>query len=248
MDLELTGKRVVVTGASKGIGKAIARTFLEEGARLAVCARGQSDLDTAGTELATLGEVHWTTADMAEPGAATAFVDWAADALGGVDVLVSNVSGFGGQDYEHSAAVDIIAAEKLIRSAIAHMPEHAGANIVCIGSRAGSIGVPWMGAYAAVKAATVSMCKSLALEHARHGIRVNCVSPGDIKFPGGSWERAEHENPKLHDGILRQNPLRRFGRPEEIADVVAFVASARASFVTGANILADGGATPGLQL
>jgi 3-oxoacyl-[acyl-carrier protein] reductase len=135
-----------------------------------------------------------------------------------------------------------------MHAALDEMADDAGANIVCIGSRAGSIGIPWMPAYAAVKAATVSMVKSMALAVARRGIRANVVSPGDIVFPGGSWERTEVENPKLYRAILRENPFRRFGRPEEIADVVTFVASSRASFVTGANILVDGGATTGLQL
>lgn len=248
MDLGLSGKRVVVTGASKGIGRAIAKSFLDEGANVAICARGEADLKATAIDLQAIGEIHYRCADMADSETPREFIDWAVGEMGGLDIVVSNVSAFGQQDYASSVAVDIVAAEALIRGALGHMGDDQGANIICIGSRAGSIGIPWMGAYAAVKAATVSMVKSLAIEVARRGIRVNVVSPGDIQFPGGSWERAEQENPKLYQAILKENPFRRLGRPEEIADVVAFVASERASFVTGANILVDGGATRSVQL
>ncbi len=248
MDLGLDGKRVIVTGASKGIGRAIARTFLEEGAQVMICARDEQVLAATAAELAEVGDVHHRRADMGDREQVTGFVEDAAATLGGLDIVISNVSGFGGGDFEKSFRIDIDAAQLLIRTSLGHMEDHTDANIVCIGSRAGGVGIPWMPAYAAVKAATVSMVKSLALELARRGIRANTVSPGDVKFPGGNWERIETENPKLYDGILRENPLRRFGRPEEIADVVAFVASPRSSFVTGANIYVDGGASKHLQL
>lgn len=239
---------MLVTGASRGIGRAIAEAFLEEGARVALCARGEADLAATAAELATTGEVHHRTADIGVAGEPTALVEWAAGALGGLDVLVSNVSAMAGPDWQASCTVDLIGNNELIRAALEIMPDHADANIVCIGSRAGSTAAARVPAYAAVKAATVSMVKSLSREVARRGIRANVVSPGDIIFPGGSWDEARQEDGKLWQAIVRENPFRRLGEPREIGDVVAFVASPRSSFMTGANILVDGGATNGIQI
>ncbi|MEM9513727.1 MAG: SDR family oxidoreductase [Actinomycetota bacterium] len=248
MDLGLSGKRVIVTGASKGIGRAIAASMLNEGARIAVCARGEDALASTATELSDVGEVHHRPTDMAEDGAAAAFVDWAADRLGGMDIVVSNVSALAAHDYQALLDVDIVGAQSLVRTGLTHMRDHTDANVVYIASRAGNAGWPQIAGYAAFKAATVSLAKSTALEVASRGIRVNAVSPGDTYFPGGSWERIEQEHPKYFASVMRENPLGRMARPEEIADVVTFIASPRASFVTGANILVDGAATRGLQL
>ncbi len=248
MDLELTGKRVLITGGSRGIGRAITKAFLDEGARVAICARGEADLAASAAELAEFGEVHYRPADIGVTGEPAALVEWAAETLGGLDVLVSNVSAMAGPDWQASCAVDLIGTDELIRAALGVFEDDTGANIVCIGSRAASTGAPRIPAYAAVKAATVSMVKSLAREVARRGIRANVVSPGDIIFPGGTWDQVREENGKLWDNIVRENPFRRLGTPEEIGDVVAFVASGRASFMTGANVLVDGGATNGIQI
>ena len=248
MDLGLAGKRVIVTGASKGIGRAIAEGFLTEGARVAICARDQVVLDATAQELSALGEIHTRRADMADPDDPAIFVDWAAGQLGGLDVVVSNVSAMEATDYGVAFQTDIAGAVSVTRTAFGHMDDDQDANVVFMGSRAASVGAPWLQAYAAMKAATVSMAKSMALEVARRGIRVNVVSPGDVLFPGGSWDRARQENPKLYEAIVKENPFRRLAQPQEIADVVVFIASARASFVTAANVLVDGGATKSIQL
>ena len=197
--------------------------------------------------MAALGEIHHRAAHMGKPDEPAEFANWAAERLGGLDIVVSNVSAMN-TDFRRCVEVDIMGAQSLLRTSLDHMEANAGANLICIASRAASVGIPFLQSYAAVKAATVSMVKSLALELAGRGIRANVVSPGDIKFEGGVWGRAETEDPKLYKSILRENPMGRLGRPEEIADVVAFIASERASFVSGAHLLVDGAATRSLQL
>ncbi len=248
MDLGLSGKRILVTGGSKGIGRGVTQALLGEGAVVTICARNADGLATASAELSAFGTVHHRVTDMAVEGDPTALVEWAAEQMGGLDIVVSNVSAMAGPDWSASVNVDLVRTDELLRAALGKMEDHAGANLVCIGSRAASTGAPRIAAYAAVKAATVSMVKSLAFEVARRGIRVNVVSPGDILFPGGVWDDARKEGGKLWDATLKQNPFRRLGTPEEIANVVAFLVSDRASFVTGANMLVDGGATTGLQI
>ena len=248
MDLGLTDKRILVTGGSKGIGRGITEELLREGAVVTICARNADQLAVAAAELSALGDVHHRATDMAVEGDPTALVEWAAEQMGGLDVLVSNVSAMAGPDWPASVNVDLVRTDELIRAALGKMEDHSGANVVCIGSRAASTGAPRIAAYAAVKAATVSMVKSLAFEVARRGIRANVVSPGDILFPGGVWDEARKEGGKLWDATVKQNPFRRLGTPQEIANVVAFLVSDRASFVTGANVLVDGGATTGLQI
>ncbi len=247
MDLYLANKKVIVTGGSKGIGRAIAESFLKEGAEVAICARDRATLEATQTELSKLGTIHIFEADLSRVEDNKNFVHAAVEAMGGLDILVSNVSAMSAS-FEECVALDILGVQALLRTGLEYLPDHQDANIICISSRAGSIGIPYMQAYSAVKAATISMVKSLALEVARRGIRVNCVSPGDIIFPGGTWEKTQNENPKLFNAILKENPFRRLGKPEEIGDVTAFLASSRSSFVTGANILVDGGATRSLQI
>jgi len=248
MDLGLSSKRVLVTGGSRGIGRAIVASFLDEGSRVAMCARSVSGLESTANDFARRGELHHRAADLGDVESVNAYVEWAGETLGGIDIVISNVSAMSSDDLDIGYAVDVRGSQTLIHGALELMGDHVDANVVCIGSRAGSIGIRWMPAYAAYKAATVSLVKSTALQVARRGIRVNCVSPGDILFEGGTWADARDNNEKLYNSTLRQNPFRRLGTPEEIADVVTFVASERASFMTGSNVLVDGGATPSLQL
>ncbi|MEM8708194.1 MAG: SDR family oxidoreductase [Actinomycetota bacterium] len=247
MDLGLTGKRVLVTGGSRGIGKAIVAGFLAEGARVATCARGAESLLAMADELGASGELHHTTCDMADPAAVEALVAWAVETLGGLDVVVSNVSAMNARDFEVGYEVDIRGMSTLIDAAVPHLAHHAGANVIAIGSRAASAGTV-LPAYSAYKAATVSYMKSLGIRHAKRGIRFNCVSPGDILFEGGTWADARDNNPAFFEAVLAENPMKRLGAPEEIANVVVFVASERASFMTGSNVLVDGGATGGIQV
>ncbi|HEX6105137.1 MAG TPA: SDR family oxidoreductase [Gemmatimonadales bacterium] len=246
MDLGLRDKGAVVTGASKGIGRAIALRLAEEGAAVAICARGQDALRETEAELrARSVPVYAATCDVGEPGALEGFLDAARARLASVDILVNNPSGMAFGDDEAAWAsslnVDLMAAVRASWKVTSWMAEAGGGAIVHISSIAGLEGTGFMAAYGAAKAALISHGKSLAIALAPKKIRVNTVTPGSIEFPGGVWAQAKQENPEFYNMILGTIPWGRMGTPEEVADAVAFLVSERASWITGVCLVVDGG-------
>lgn len=246
MDLGLKGKNVIVTGGSRGIGRATALAFAAEGANVAICARNAETLEQARAEIASLGvRAFAQSCDVGDATALTTFLQAANGALGGIDVLVNNPSGFGmGDDDAGWAAgfnVDMMAAVRASWQVVPWMEARGGGAIIHIASISGMEGSTRSIPYAAVKAAMISHSKSLALSLAPKNIRVNCVSPGSVEFPGGVWEQRKLEGSPIYEATLQGIPFKRMGRPEEIAAAVVFCASAPASWLTGVNLPVDGG-------
>ncbi len=238
-----TGKRVVVMGGSRGIGRSIALMFAQGGAAVAICARGAEALEQTAAELgaaAFSGQV-----DLADAEAIARFVPQAATALGGIDVLVNNASGFGAADDEAawaaSVAVDLMAIVRATQAALPHLAAQPGSSIVNISSISAFRATKRNPPYGAIKAAVMHYTASQARMLAAQGVRANCVCPGSVEFPGGSWERRRTSDAALYNSTLEQIPFGRMGTPEEIAEVVVFLASQRARWITGQSIVVDGG-------
>jgi 3-oxoacyl-[acyl-carrier protein] reductase len=239
-------RRVVVAGGSRGIGRSIALGFAAAGAEVSICARGAEALKKTQGELAASGrKAHAAVCDLADGSAIEAYIRAAAEALGGIDVLVNNASGFGiGDDDPAWLAginVDVMAVVRASRAAEPHLAKARGGSIVNISSISGLKPSTRTPAYAAVKAAVINYTTSQAALLAPKGIRVNCIAPGSVEFPGGTWERRKTENPALYNGTLKRIAFGRMGTPEEIANVALFLASPLASWVTGQTIAVDGG-------
>ncbi len=248
MDLGLRHKVAIVTGSSRGLGRAIALGLAEEGCRVVLCARGEERLREVEAEVRSKGaEALAVVADVTKPADVERLVRQTIDRFGQIDILVNNAGGsFPGDSedaWDSAYAANVAAAARCSRAVLPHMRERRSGVIINIASIWGREAGGHL-TYNAMKAAMISHAKNLALQEARHGIRVNSVAPGSISFEGGSWWRRQQEDPEGMARFVEQNiAMGRFGRAEEVAHVVVFLCSERASWVTGACVNVDGGQT-----
>ena len=245
MDLGLAGKRFLVTGGTRGIGRAVVDGLLAEGAAVAYCARTVE----AGTgPESAIG----TAVDVGDADALKEWVDDAASALGGVDGVVANVSALAipetAENWRTTFEVDLLGTVALVDAALPHLLASGAGSIVTISSVSGREVDFAAGPYGTMKAAIIHYTQGLAYKLAAQGVRANSVSPGNTYFPGGVWPSIEENNPELFAQALALNPTGRMATPQEVANAVVFLSSAAASFITGTNLVVDGALTRGVQL
>jgi len=252
MDLGLRDKVAIVTGSSKGLGLATARALVQEGCRVTICARGEASLSQAAADLRSIAlqpsDVLPVVADVSTATGVELIINRTVDSFGGLDILVNNVGLAKGSDIvatsdlEWQEAFDqtLFPAIRASRLAVPHMRRRNGGAIVMVASIWGRESGGRM-TYNAVKAAEISLAKAMAQQLAKDNIRVNSVAPGSIRFPGGTWDRRVQDDPAgMADFVKRELPFGRFGRPEEVGAVVAFLVSPRASWISGASVPVDG--------
>jgi len=252
MDLQLNGTRVLVTGGTRGIGRAIVAAFLDEGATVGFCARDADEVTATQHVLQERGSVTGSVLDVGDADALAAWVEESAAAFGGLDVVVANVSALAIPDSEEnwqaSLNVDLMHTVRLVRAAMSHLERSQAASIIAISSVSGRESDFASGPYGTAKTAIVGYISGLALQLAEKGIRANVVSPGNTYFEGGVWAGIEGGNPELFGMAVGLNPTGHMGTPAEIAAPVVFLASPVASRISGTNLVADGALTRGIQL
>jgi 3-oxoacyl-[acyl-carrier protein] reductase len=248
MNLGLNGKNALVTGGTKGIGRAVCELFAAEGANVALCARNADEVATFTKALAGTGiQTHGQAFDVADPGSLKQWVDDAAAALGGVDALVCNVSGLAigntPETWESTFRVDMMHTVNAVTAALPYLEKSKSASVVIVSSVSGVEVDFAAGSYGAIKAALIHYAKGLSNQLAAKGVRVNAVSPGNTYFEGGVWQNIERNSPDFFKMALGMNPTGRMGTPEETAAGIVFLSSPAAGRISGTNLIIDGALT-----
>lgn len=251
MDLELKGRNALVTGGTRGIGRAICEVLAAEGCNVATCARNEAQVrETVSALEATGVRACGQALDIKDEEALNDFVEHSAATLGGLDILVPNVSalatGNSMDDWKTGIEVDLLGTVRTVDASLPFLSKSSAGAIVILSSTAAVEIYVGLRPYNSIKAALITYVKGLSLDLAP-AIRVNAVSPGAIYFEGGIWHRIERERPQMYQDMVERNPLGRLGVPEDIGRAVAFLASPAASYVTGSNIIVDGGMTKRVQ-
>jgi 3-oxoacyl-[acyl-carrier protein] reductase len=252
MDLGLKGSKVLITGGTKGIGRAIAETFAAEGADVGICARNAAEVADTVEALKARGVAAFGEAvDVADGAALKAWVGRMADRLGSIDVVVANVSalaiGADEESWRKEFETDMMGTVRLVDAAMPYLEKSPAGAIVTISSVSGREIDFAAGPYGTFKAAIIHYTQGLAYQLAAKGIRANTVSPGNTYFDGGVWNSIKDGNPALYAEALALNPTGRMGTPQEMANAAVFLASRAASFITGTNLVVDGALTRGVQ-